>query len=164
MSATTTRQREFIEMQGFTGLDDATVAEIGPWLRLSPAICMTWAAVGTIMASAAVLFALVPFAVAGALLRGHPFDALYNHGLRHWLKSRRFPVYGVPRRFACAVASVWLITAAIAFAVGWTIAGTVLGCGMVLAAAVPVFTGFCIPSFLYGRLFGGRSARRPVTA
>ena len=111
------------------------------------------------MASAAVLFALVPFAVAGALLRGHPFDALYNHGLRHWLKSRRFPVYGVPRRFACAVASVWLITAAIAFAVGWTIAGTVLGCGMVLAAAVPVFTGFCIPSFLYGRLFGGRSAR-----
>lgn len=38
----TTRQR--IEAQGYLCLSDATLAEVGPWLRLSPAICMVWVA------------------------------------------------------------------------------------------------------------------------
>ena len=36
-----------IEAQGFVGLDDGPLAQIDYWLRLSPAICMLWAAVGT---------------------------------------------------------------------------------------------------------------------
>ena len=35
--SSTTRRR--LAMQGFIGLDDAALAEIGPWLRLTPAIC-----------------------------------------------------------------------------------------------------------------------------
>ena len=53
--------QERIEAQGFLGLDEETVCRINYWLRLSPAICMVWAAVGTALQSATVLWWLVPF-------------------------------------------------------------------------------------------------------
>ncbi len=156
-SASTTRRN--VEMQGFVGLDDATVSEINPWLRLAPAICMTWAAIATFAQSPAGFYTLVPFAVLGVVMRNHPFDALYNHAFRHFLGHDRLPRYGAPRRFACAVASVWLAAAGSAFAAGFSALGIALGCAMVLVAAVPAVTGFCIPSYLYGLIFN-----RPATA
>ena len=154
--------RRRIEMQGFIGLDDEYLAEIEPWLRLSPAICTTWAAVATGAGSAPALFALVPFAVGGALLRNHPFDVIYNHGLRHLLKTRPLPRYGAPRRFACAFGSVWVAMTATAFAMGWTNVGLALGAVMVVMASIQVLTGFCVPSFTYQRVLARRS-RRPAT-
>jgi hypothetical protein len=59
--------RARIEAQGFVGLDDQTLAQIDNWLRLSPAICMLWAAVGTALSSPTVLWSLVPFAALGGL-------------------------------------------------------------------------------------------------
>lgn len=146
--------RRRVEAQGFVGLDDATLADVGPWLRLAPAICMTWAAAATITASAPALWALVPFAALGVILPGHPFDALYNHGIRRALRKPPLPRYHAPRRFACGVATVWLIATALAFQSGATVLGYVLGGSLVLAAAVPTFTDFCIPSFVYGLIFG----------
>ena len=46
-----TRRRCRIEMQGFTGLDDRTIQQIDPWIRLAPALCMVWTAVGTAIAA-----------------------------------------------------------------------------------------------------------------
>jgi hypothetical protein len=60
-------------------------------LRLSPAICMVWTAVGTALASPTILWALAPFAALGAILPGYPFDVLYNYGLRHLLGTPRLP-------------------------------------------------------------------------
>src|SRR5262249_58212446 len=47
MSDITTRTRDRIEAQGFVGLDDRTLSRINYWLRLAPAICMAWTAIGT---------------------------------------------------------------------------------------------------------------------
>jgi hypothetical protein len=58
--STTTRQR--IEAQGYLGLSDATLAEVGPWLRFSPAICMVWVAIATYYESVTALTVLIPFA------------------------------------------------------------------------------------------------------
>src|SRR6185503_4123053 len=102
----TTRNR--IEAQGFLGCDDRTLTQINYWLRLSPAICMAWAAVGTALGSAPILWALVPFALLGGLLRGHPFDLLYTYGFRHLVHGPRLPPYPLPRRFACLIATVML--------------------------------------------------------
>ena len=74
MSQVTATVRERIQAQGFCGLD----AQINYPLRLSPAICMVWVAVGTALASPTILWALAPFAALGAILPGHPFDVLYN--------------------------------------------------------------------------------------
>src|SRR5438046_6540271 len=116
-----TRRR--LEAQGFVGLDDVTLAEAGPWLRLAPAICAAWAALGTALGSPALIWALMPFAALGAVLRGHPFEVIYNYGIRHLLGTRRLPRYNAPRRFACAVATVWLGATGLALYAGATLLG-----------------------------------------
>ena len=152
----TTRAR--LEMQGFVGLDDGRLAEFRPWLRLAPALCVVWAGAGTVLAAPAVFWALVPVAALGALGRSHPFDAIYNHGLRYLLGTRPLPPYGAPRRFACGLATVWLAVTGGVFVSGATWLGVALGTGFVLVALVPVTTDFCIPSFFYGLLFGRPTA------
>lgn len=146
--------RENIQAQGFCGLDEKTCAQINYPLRLSPAICMAWAAVGTALASPAILWALAPFAVLGAILPGHPFDVFYNYGLRHLFGTPALPRYGVRRRFACALATIMIVAAAWSFQAGMPVAGYIIGWSLVAAAFVNVSTGFCIPSFIVRLFFG----------
>lgn len=147
--------RERIQAQGFCGLDDTTYAQVNYPLRLSPTICMVWAGIGTALASAPILWTLVPFAALGALLPGHPFDVLYNYGLRHLFHTPALPRYGFRRRFACALATIMLIVAAWGFQTGASVLGAVVGWSLVAAAFVNVSTGFCVPSFIV-RLFVGK--------
>jgi hypothetical protein len=146
--------RENIEAQGFCGLDDKTYTQINYPLRMSPAICMTWAAVGTALASPTILWALAPFAALGAILPGHPFDVLYNYGLRHLLGTPALPRYGVRRHFACALATIMVVAAAGGFQAGMPMVGYIVGWSLVAAAFVNVSTGFCVPSFIVRIFFG----------
>ncbi len=154
MSTVPATVRERIQAQGFCGLDDKTSAQLNYPLRLSPAICMIWAAVGTALASPAILWALVPFAVLGAILPGHPFDVLYNYGLRHILGTSALPRYGARRRLACALAAIMIIVAAWGFQAGMPLVGHIVGWTLVAVAFVNVSTGFCVPSFIIRLLFG----------
>lgn len=153
----TTRNR--IEAQGYLGLSDAGLAEVGPWLRLAPAICMVWAAIATFYQSEVALMILAPLAALGALLRGHPFEVIYNYGIRHIIGARRLPPARAPRRFACGVATLYLIVTIIAFHNGFPFVGQFFGFSLAAAAAVPTFTDFCIPSFVYGLIFGRPGVR-----
>lgn len=147
-----------IEAQGFVGLDDTTLAQINYWLRLSPAICMVWVAVGTSLGSPMILWALVPFAALGAVLTAHPFDVPYNHGFRYLLQRPRLPRYPLPRRFACLMATVMVAGAAWSFQFQHRLAGQILGWTLVAAAFVNVSSGVCVPSFIYGMAFGKPSS------
>jgi hypothetical protein len=107
--------RRRLEAQGFLGLDDVALAEIGPWLRWSPALCAVFMATGTILASPPVLWALAVTALLGAILPAHPFDIFYNHVVRQLTGTRPLPHHGPQRRFACGIAAAWLIGTALAF-------------------------------------------------
>ena len=155
----TVRQR--IEAQGFCGLDDTACVEINYALRLSPAICMTWAALGTALSSATILWTLMPFAALGVILPKHPFDVFYDYGLRHLLESRALPRYGFRRRFACAMATLMIMAAAYAFQSGMLTVGHIVGWSLALTAFINVSAGFCVPSFVL-RLLTGRTACKCV--
>jgi len=146
--------RERLEMQGFCNLDDARLAEAEPWLRFTPALCATIVAVGTVLSSEWLLFALVPFAALGAVLPLHPFDLLYNLGIRRITGTRPLPSNGAPRRFACGIAAVWITVTAASFAWGQAALGYALGGAMVAVASLVATTHFCIPSFIYRSVFG----------
>lgn len=154
MTAISETTRKRIEAQGFVRLDDDRLRAINYWLRFSPAVCMTWTAAGVVLASPAVLWALVPFALLGGVLRGHPFDVFYNHGLRKIFKRPPLPPYAAPRRFACLLASAMLAGAALGFQLGYPLIGYAVGGFLAAAAFVNVSTGFCVPSFIYGLIFG----------
>ena len=94
VGSVTAVDRRRVEAQGFLGLDDRQIGQIKYWLRLSPAICMTWTACGTVLQSAPVLWALAPFALLGALLPGHPFDLLYTFGIRRLTGGAALPGHG----------------------------------------------------------------------
>ena len=146
--------RENIQAQGFCGLDDKTYAQINYPLRLSPAICMLWTAVGTALASPMILWALMPFAALGAILPGHPFDVLYDHGLRHLTGTPALPRYGARRRLACAFATTLIVMAAWGFQAGMPMAGQIAGWALVAGTFMNVSTGLCGPALIVRIFFG----------
>ena len=154
MSRISTKARERIQAQGFCGLSDAIYAQINYPLRLSPGIMMVWVAVGTLLASAHILWALVPLTALGAILTGHPFDVLYNYGLRYLMGTQKLPRYGSRRRLAFAVATTMITVAAWAFQAGVPLLGYIVGGAIVASTCLQVLTGICGPAVLAGRLFG----------
>jgi Domain of unknown function (DUF4395) len=138
-----------LHTQGFGAVDPAWLAEVSPWLRLSPALCAGFATLGTVLASPAVLALLALTALLGAMLPLHPFDLIYNYRVRFVLGKRPLPPNGAPRRFACGIASVWLAATAVLFAAGNLPAGYALGALFVAVAALVATTDICIPSHVY---------------
>lgn len=142
----TTAQR--LRIQGFSNVDETWLAEIAPWLRFSPALCAVTAVIGTLTGSPPILLALAATALLGAVLPFHPFDLLYNYGIRFWIGRRPLPSNGMPRRFACGIASIWLAGTALLFSIGASMAGYALGGLFVAVAALVSTTDICIPSMM----------------
>ena len=149
--STSIRQR--LEAQGFSGLDDATLQEIGPWLRWSPTLCTLSMVAGVGLASPAILWALAATAFLGVWLPFHPFDLLYNYGARHLTGTRPLPHQGPQRRFACGIATVWLVATGWLFHTGATTLGYALGIPLILVAGLVSVTHICIPSMIYNAIF-----------
>lgn len=148
--------RRRLEAQGFCGLDDATLEEVGPWLRWSPALCTLLMIAGVALQSPAVLWALATTAFLGTLLPFHPFDLLYNHVARHLTGTRPLPQQGPQRRFACGIATVWLAITGWVFHSGSTTLGYAFGIPLILVAGIVSVTHFCVPSLIYNTLFRPR--------
>lgn len=165
MSRSIETTRWLVELQGFTNVPERDLKAVDIGLRVGPVFCMLLAGIGTALASPALLLALAPLALLGAVLSGSPFDVFYNHGLRHVLAGPRLPVYRAPRRFACSVATTWLLATAGLMLAGYATAGQVMGWLLVITAAVPVTTGFCVPSFIFRlvtRTMPARAAASPA--
>jgi hypothetical protein len=152
--------RARLEAQGFRGLDDAALAELAPWLRWSPAVCTVVMAIGVALGSPAWLWGLAAVAALGAVLPFHPFDLIYDHGVRHLTGTRPLPRHGPQRRFACGIAALWLVATGWAFDTGQATLGLALGAALVLVAALVSVTHFCIPSLIYNTLFERTRADR----
>ena len=146
--------RHRLDIQGYACESDATLARTQLWLRMSPALCAVIAAVGTALALPAVLWGLMVFAALGAILPFHPFDLIYNLGVRGGTGAAALPRNGAPRRFACGMASVWLLATGGLFYGGFDVAGYVLGGALVAVAALITVSHICIPSMVYRALFG----------
>ncbi|MEX2236779.1 MAG: DUF4395 family protein [Dehalococcoidia bacterium] len=149
-----------LEMQGWVGLDPAYLAEVHPWTRLAPALCMVVAAVGTALASPLILLALAVTAGAAAASGVHVFELFYNYGLRRINGTRPLPRARAARRFACGAGAIWLAATAALFIAGADLPGYILGSALVATSGAFTLTGFCIPSLIFNKLFGREAACR----
>jgi len=138
-----------LEIQGFCGIEEQTLAQTAPWLRIAFALCTALAAAGTLLASPAFLWGVVPVAVWASASAVHPFDLLYNHGLRHLTGTGPLPRRGAPSRFACGLGAVWLIVTGLAFHGGAMMTGYVLGGMLAFVGLLVSTTDICIPSLIY---------------
>jgi len=163
MISSSERTRWLLALQGFMDVPDNQLRPFDIGLRTAPLVCAAWTAVATTLQSQELMLVLSAIAALGVIFRTNVFDIIYNHGIRYRIGGDVLPPYGSPRRFACGVASGWLLATVALLSSGHALAGQVMGWVMVAIAGVPVVTGLCVPSLIF-RLVTGTLPPRPVTA
>ena len=117
-------------------------------LRFPTALCLALVVTGLALQSAVLLLALVPIGALAGWTRRHPFDLIWNYGLRHLSGAPELPPNPTPRRHAFKLGTIWLLAVGVLFAVGQPTVGLVLGGVLVAVCGLVTATNFCIPSTL----------------
>lgn len=153
-----------LDIQGFDTVAEDRLAEVAPWLRMAFALCAVLAIAGTALASIPLLLALAVIAGVAAASPVHPFDLIYNHGVRRFTGTGPLPRRGAPSRFACGLGAVWLVATAWAFGAGLMTLGYVLGFALSGVAVLVSTVDFCIPSMMFRTVFGRPKPRAASAA
>ena len=152
--------RANLETQGYClSGDEAHSLRVG--LRFPTALCLVLVVVALALESTVMIALLVPIGAIAGWSSRHPFDHLWNHGVRHVFRRPELPPNPTRRRHAFKLATVWLAAVAALFAAGAATAALVLGGMLVAVCSLVTVTNFCIPSTLLDWLEG---RRRPVTS
>ena len=117
-------------------------------LRFPTGLCLGLVVAALALQSAAGIAALAGIGLVAGWTSRHPFDHVWNHGVRHLLRAPELPPNPTRRRHAFKLATVWLATVALLFAVGANTAALALGGVLVAVCGLVTATNFCIPSTL----------------
>lgn len=147
-----------LRTQGYC-LSPADVRGLRVGLRFPTALCLALVVVALALQSAPMLFVLSSIGLVAGFTSRHPFDLLWNAGLRHLLRAPELPPNPPRRRHAFKLAAVWLLVAACLFAAGASTAALVVGLALVAACSAVTVLNFCIPSELMA-LLGRLTSRR----
>jgi hypothetical protein len=151
-----------LDVQGYC-LTAAESRSLRWGLRFPTALCLAIVITGLAIQSAVLILALVPIGAVAGWTQRHPFDLIWNHGLRHLTGAPELPPNPTPRRHSFKLATVWLLAVGLLFATGQTTAGLVMGVGMVAVCGLLTTTNFCIPSTLLGIWWRRRGADPATT-
>jgi hypothetical protein len=152
MNLSTLRKR--LEVQSFLGLTDDELKAIGPWMRFTPVLNLTFTVIATALSSVPLLVGLAILMTVGAITPIHPFDALYNGLVRRITRTQPLPKSGVRRRIVFAVGAIWLLLVSGAFLFGLSVAGYILGGLMAVFIAPLAIIQYCVLSEGMARIFG----------
>jgi hypothetical protein len=130
-------------------------------LRFPTALCLVAVVAGLALQSALLILVLVPIGAIAGWTSHHPFDLIWNHGLRHVAHAPELPPNPPPRRHAFKLATVWLLAVGSLFAAGHATVAVILGGVLVGLCSLVTATNFCVPSTLLA-LWSRR--REPATA
>jgi len=137
--------RSNLTTQGYC-LSDAERSDLWLGLRFSTGLCLTLVALALALESPVMVFALAGTGVIASLSARHPFDHLWNHGVRHVVGGPPLPSNPPRRRHAFQVATAWLIVVGALFAADAPLVALVLGGLLVAACATVTATNLCLPS------------------
>ena len=146
---------ENLGTQGYC-LSPAETRRLRVGLRFPTALCLALVGAGLALQSALLIGVLVPIGAVAGWSSRHPFDHLWNHGLRHLTGAPPLPPNPTRRRHAFKLATVWLAAVAILFATAASTAALVLGGVLVAVCSLVTVTNFCIPSTMLAWLEGRR--------
>lgn len=157
---TTNHSRKYLRLQGYD-LDDASLRELGPWMRWPYVFCASTLVAGVALGSPGILWTLAAIAAASVFLPAHPFSYFYNHGARHLTGTRSLPRQSLQARFAGGNGALMLVGIGYAFYAGAPTVGYVAGGIMGSMCVLVATTHVCVPSLLYKAMFGEKTV--PVT-
>jgi hypothetical protein len=133
-------------------------------LRFSTGICLALSAGALALQSGTAFVALAGIGAVAGFASRHPFDHLWNRGVRKLFTAPPLPPSPPRRRHAFKVATVMLAAVAALLLTGATTAALVLGLLVLGACTTVTVTNLCIPSVVLS-LFERRRTRQvqPVT-
>jgi len=131
-------------------------------LRFPTALCLGLVVTGLALQSAVLIFALVPVGAVAGWTPRHPFDLIWNHGLRHLSDAPELPPNPTPRRHAFKLATIWLLAIGLLFAFGQPTAALILGGILIAVCGLLTVTNFCVPSTLLSIWWRRRGTAPPA--
>jgi hypothetical protein len=134
--------------QGYC-LSDSEKHRLRLGLRFPTGACLALVITALALESAPMLFVLVGIGAVAGFTSRHPFDHVWNHGVRHLFRAPPLPPNPPRRRHAFKIATVWLLVVAVTFAVGLTVPALVLGVLLVGACTAVTVANLCIPSEMF---------------
>ena len=152
---------ENLSTQGYC-LTGADAKRLRVGLRFPTALCLALVITGLALQSALMIALLVPVGLIASWTSRHPFDHIWNHGLRHLNGAPELPPNPVRRRHAFKLATVWLAAVAVLFAAGANTAALALGGVLVGVCGLVTVTNFCVPSTMLAWLDARRGEEVPA--
>lgn len=148
--------------QGYC-LSDGERRELAAGLRFSTGLCLSLVVVALVLQAAVMIFTLTGIGLVASFAARHPFDHLWNRGVRHVVGGPVLPPNPRRRRDAFKVATVWLALVGALLAAGAATIALVLGGLLVAACATVTATNLCLPSETFAWLQRRRASRDPIT-
>jgi hypothetical protein len=137
--------RSNLTTQGYC-LSDAERRELSVGLRFSTGLCLTLVVVALALESPVMVFILSGIGVIAGFSARHPFDHLWNHGIRRLVGGPSLPPNPTRRRHAFKVATAWLVIVGSLLAAGATVVALALGGLLVAACTTVTATNLWLPS------------------
>jgi hypothetical protein len=137
--------RANLTTQGYCLSDDEGRA-LNVALRFSTGLCLALVVTALTLESAAMVFALSGVGLLAGFTARHPFDHLWNHGVRHVVGGPALPPNPTRRRHAFKIGTVWLLVVGALLAAGAATVALVLGGLLVAACTIVTATNLCLPS------------------
>jgi hypothetical protein len=147
----------FLKAQGYCKLSDTEISELAFGNRFAYIVCGLIVAIAVATAHIPTLVVMTIVAFLGIILPYHPLDYIYNHVLRGMLNKPELPPRSKQLKFACVIATLWLIATTYLFYSGFYSAGYILGALLVAVAFIVSTTDFCIPSMIYNFMFKAKN-------
>lgn len=132
-------------------------------LRFPTALYLGLVVIGLVLQSTVLILALVPVGAVAGWTSRHPFDLLWNYGLRHLSGAPELPANPTPRRHSFKLATIWLLAIGLFFAFGQATAALILGGILLSVCGVLTLTNFCVPSTLLHIGWRRRGTTPPAT-
>ncbi|MCW9706021.1 DUF4395 domain-containing protein [Fodinibius salsisoli] len=143
-----------IKAQGYdTGFTDEEIFIHAVGNRFAYQLCTLLFVTGLVLTSIPILAVAATIALLTVILPYHPFDYLYNYGVRHWLDRPKLPRRTAQAKFACGIAAIWLGMIIYLFGASLMVWGYVMGGILLIIALLVSMVDFCIPSLVYNYLF-----------
>jgi hypothetical protein len=142
--------RENLTTQGYR-LSDPERRRLWLGLRFPTSLCLALVITALALESPLMLVVLAGIGLIAGFTPRHPFDLLWNHGLRHLTGAPELPANPPRRRHAFKLATAWLLAVAALFAAGYDVAALSLGLVLLGVCGLVTATNFCIPSTLLAR-------------
>jgi Domain of unknown function (DUF4395) len=146
--------------QGYC-LTDRERRQLNFGLRFATGLCLPIVALSLLLHSPVLLATLAAIAAVAGLTPRHPFDLLWNYGLRHRIGAPPLPPTPIRRRHAFKFGAVCLLIVAGLFAAGRTTDALALGGALLAACGLVTVTNFCVPSFLLSIVDRSRAPSTP---